>query len=119
MSSYREHSFDPNAYQEQGRPMRPYNWVQWAGVGLGVLGLVLYAVYFAGRFGWTNELLDTPMFGFASLMFGVVLINSRRHPAHDVAPELAAARKHWLIIILAICALIIGAAIVFELTGAN
>jgi drug/metabolite transporter (DMT)-like permease len=119
MSSYRQHSFDPNAYQEHGRPMRPFNKVQWAGVGLGVLGIALYAVYFAGRFGLTQQLLDSPMFGFAALIFGVVLVNSRRHPAHDVAPELAAARRRWLVIISVVCAAIIGAAVVIELTGAN
>ena len=119
MSSYRQHSFDPNAYEPPGPPMRPFNWVQWTGVGLGVLGLAIYAVYFAGRFGWTKELLVSPMFGFAMLMFGVVLINSRRQPAPDLAPELAAARKRWLIIILAISGVMIGAAILIELQGAN
>ena len=26
MSGYREHSFDPNAYEQPGRPLKPYNW---------------------------------------------------------------------------------------------
>ena len=119
MSSYRQHSFDPNAYEEIGAPMRPFNWVQWTGVGIGVLGIALYAVYFAGRLGWTKELLDSPMFGFPFLILGVTLVNSRRHPAHDIAPELAAARKRWLIIIVALCFAIFGAAIAIEFTGAN
>jgi len=118
MSGYREHGFDPNHYEPQGQPMRPFNWVQWTGVGFGVFGIALYAAYFAGRAGWIPEKLHSPMVGFPMLMLGVVLVNSRRHPAHDIAPELAQARKRWLLITLLICAVILGAAIAIDFSGA-
>ena len=51
MSGYREHSFDPNAYEQPGRPLQPYNWVQWTGVAIGVLGLAIIALGLLGRLG--------------------------------------------------------------------
>ena len=118
MSGYREHSYDPNASPRYGKPLRPFNWVQWTGVALGVVGLALYAAYFAGRFGWFRQELDSPMLGFAFLMFGVVLVNSRREQSYDPAPELAPARKRWMILTLVIVAAVLGAALVIEFSGA-
>jgi hypothetical protein len=114
MSGYRQQSYDPNAYERQGPPLRPFNWVQWTGVGSGLLGATLYVAYFAGRGGWMPEFLDSPMIGFPFLMLGVVLVNSRRHPAPDPAPELAAARKRWLLVIVALCTAILGAAVAIQ-----
>ena len=114
MSGYREYSYDPNAYERQGPPMRPFNWVQWTGVGSGLLGAALYVAYFAGRVGWMPEFLDSPMVGFPFLMLGVVLVNSRRQTITDPAPELAAARKRWLLIIVALCTAILGAAVAIQ-----
>ena len=46
MSGYRDRSnFDPNVSSDYGPPMRPYNWVQWTGIGLIALG-TLYAIIF-------------------------------------------------------------------------
>ena len=119
MMGYRDTSnYDPYGTMNQGRPLRPFNLVQWSGVGLALFGIALYAAYFAGRLGWTSELLDSPMFGFAMLMLGVVLVNSRRESSHDLAPELAAQRKRWLLIIIAIAAAVLGAAALIELQGA-
>ena len=114
MTGYREHSFDPNAYQDPGRPMRPFNWVQWTGVVLGVVGLAVELVYFAGRLGWIEPLFARSPNMFALLIVGIVLINSRREPPHDVAPELASERRRWLLIIVAACAVIIGVAVVVD-----
>ena len=120
MSSYREHGFDPNAYEQPGPPMRPYNWVQWLGVLLGSAGVLLGTADVAGRLGWIDARIDAGTGIIVALCAsGVVLINSRRQPGHDIAPELAAARRRWLIVISVVCVVIIGAAIVFELTGAN
>ena len=119
MSGYRDRSnFDPYANPNYGRPLRPYNWVQWTGVGMGLAGLAIYAVYFAGRAGWMAQELRTPMFGFALVMFGSVLIGSRREIRDDPAPELAAARKRWLLIILAVSIAVFGAAIAIDFKGA-
>jgi len=118
--SYRQSNYDPNwGWEQAGPPVRPFNWVQWLGVAFGVLGIALYAAYFAGRAGWMPELLDSPTLGFPLFAAAIVLINSRRHPAHDPAPELAAARKRWLIVIALICAVVLGAAAVIEFSGAN
>ncbi|MGN6154885.1 MAG: hypothetical protein ACTHN4_04020 [Sphingomicrobium sp.] len=114
MSGYREHSYDPNAYDRQGPPMRPFNWVQWTGVGFGLLGIALYGAYFAGRAGWIPAALDTPIVGFPFLMLGVVLVNSRRQTIADPAPELAAARKRWMLIIVVLCTAILGAAVAIQ-----
>ena len=43
MAGYRDRStYDPYASPNYSRPLWPYNWVQWTGVGLLVLGLALY-----------------------------------------------------------------------------
>ena len=115
MSGYRDRqSFDPNSGGDYGRPMRPFNWVQWTGVAMGVAGIALYGVYFAGRVGWMAELLKTPMVGFPLLIVGASLVNSRREILDDPAPELAAARKRWLLITILICLVVFGAAIAID-----
>ena len=120
MSGYRQDSFDPNAFEQQGRPLRPFNWVQWTGVGIASIGIALSTLHLAGWIGWTPHWVDDPSPpAFIWLLLGVVLINSRRQPATDLAPELASARKRWLIIIVGLCAVILGAAAAIELTGAN
>jgi hypothetical protein len=117
MAGYRDRStYDPHASPNYGRPLWPFNWVQRTGVASGVLGLALYALYFAGRVGWSPLVLDTPMFGLPPLIIGVSLINSRRQELTDPAPELRSARQRWMIIIIALCALILGAATIIEFT---
>ncbi len=119
MSGYRQSSFDPNAYSQAGRPMRPFNWVQWTGVGLEVVGLGLFLLFLAGKLGWFPRLADIPPISGTTLMLiGIALINSRRHPYIDLAPELAPARKRLLIITVAICAAALGAAAVIQFSGA-
>ena len=117
MSGYREHSYDPTATPRYGRPLRPYNWVQWTGVGLMVVGLAIDITYFAGRLGWLAK-ATVPLVALAPIMAGSVLINSRREVLADPAPELAAARRRWLIIVTILCIAILGAAVVLDLTGA-
>ena len=119
MSGYRQSGYDSNAYEQPGPPLRPFNRVQWTGFALAMAGLAINIVYLAGFFGWISPLLDTPSPALVLMLVGVVLINSRRAAAYDLAPELASARKRWLIIILALCVLILGAAAAIELTGAN
>ena len=119
MAGYREHSYDPSAY-EVGRPLRPYNKVQWTGLGLQMLALAAYAYYFATEAGWVPDLgVNTMMFGLPLLITGMMLTYSRREGQTDLAPELAAARKRWLIITVVICVAILGAATILDLQGAS
>ena len=118
MSGYRQHGFDPDAYAQPGPPVRPYNMVQWIGVGLGAAGLALSTLDIGAQFEWLPRWIDDPSpWSFILLLLGVVLINSRRHPATDVAPELAAARRRWLIITVTICAALLGVATAIDLQG--
>ena len=119
MSGYRQQGFDPNASSGAGAPMRPFNWVQWLGVALIVVGIALsIAMIGAGLdVAWLQSFRHVP--SVVPILLGVVLINSRRHPGTDPAPELAPARQRWLIIIVAICAAVLGVATVIEFSGAN
>ena len=120
MTGYRDPVYDPNAWEPQGRPMRPYNTVQWLGVALLVLSIAAYTYFFASIKGWVPKLLFDPMYaGLPLLLIGTTLINSRREGQTDLAPELAAARKRTMLITIAACAAILGAALVIEFTGAN
>jgi len=106
--SYRQSNFDPNAgWGQPGRPLRPYNWVQWTGVGFVFLGVLGYLLYFADKFGWIDIGVHDAA-PFVSLpLFGVVLINSRRAPGCEITPEIR--RKRLLIIIIALAVLILAA----------
>ena len=117
MAGYRDRSsFDPNAYERQGPPLRPFNWVQWTGVGLIALATLLALAALVGDLGYGPRLFGkSPPPFFALPVIGMLLINSRRQPATDPAPELAAQRKRWLIITAVICALIIGAAAIIDI----
>ena len=117
MSGYREHSYDPMAYEQMGRPMRPYSKVQWTGVALVLAGLGIDAVFFAGEFGWMRKSFASPGLALAPLILGIALINSRRYPNTDPAPELASARKRWLLIVVALCFVIFGAAAAIQFSG--
>ena len=119
MSGYRQSSYDPNAYEPWGRPMRPYNAVQWVGVAIVVLGIVLFLAMIAGDLGVASfhRFRDAP--AVIPILVGNLLIYSRRHPATDPAPELAPARKRWFTIIVLVCAIVIGGAALIEYTGAN
>jgi hypothetical protein len=108
MAGYRERSsFDP--YGLASRPARPFNWVQWTGVGLDVIGIGLYLVYFAGRVGWIAPKVSSPMIALPLIMLAIPLINSRREPVPN-APELAAARLKWMVGTVIVCAVIFGIA---------
>jgi hypothetical protein len=119
MSGYREHGFDPSAYEQPGPPLKPYNWVQWTGVALLALSIVVFGYYLASSAGWVPELrVKPPAFGLPLLLMGMSLVYSRREGSTDLAPELAAQRKRWMIITIAVCAIILGAAAIIDLSGA-
>ena len=119
MSGYREHSYDPMANEGLGRPLRPYNKVQWLGVGLQLLAILAYGYYFATKAGWVADLgFDPMLLGLPLLLVGMSLTYSRREGQHDLAPELAAERKRWLFITLGICGALLGVAVAIEFSGA-
>ena len=118
MASYREHNFDPNAYEQPGPPVRAFNWVQWAGVALEVIGLGLFLVHLAGKIGWIDPLVGSGV-GLVPMIVGVLLINSRRMPSELVTPEQQERNTRTLIITVVAGAAIFGAVTLIELTGAN
>ena len=115
MSGYRDSSsYDPMAGPRYGRPLRPYNMVQWTGIGLIIVGLAIDVAYFSGRLGWLSKGL-TPLVALPPIITGGVLVNSRREEITDPAPELAPARRRSLIIVGVGCIIILGAALILEL----
>ena len=115
MSGYRQSSFDPSAGGDYGPPLRPYNWVQWTGVGFLFVGIAIMAAYLAGRLGWMPELLDSPTPGTAFVLLSVVLVNSRRQQL--TAEESTRQRRRALVAMgvgLVACALGLAAAFFFK-----
>ena len=108
--SYKQSSYEPNHWEPQGPPVRPFNWVQWAGVGLLVFGLIGMLAEFAARVGWIS-FLDGDFVPFVSFMpLGAVLMNSRRQP---ISPEQCARQRRRALIVAAVAlvACILSAAI--------
>ena len=119
MSGYREHSFDPNAYEQPGPPLKPYNWVQWTGVAIGTAGAALITLDLLGRIGLLPRWIDDPSPApFMLLVVGMFLLNSRRGPAAQVGSEQLAKNRRVILITVAIVAAVIGAAAVIEFSGA-
>jgi hypothetical protein len=114
MSGYRQHSFDPNAYEQPGRPLRPFNWVQWAGVAIGGVGLVVTTLQVAGQLGWIPQWLDGSQPLFVLLLIGAVLVNSRSEPGDVITEEQRARNKRMLVITIIGCAFIFAAAAILQ-----
>ena len=117
MSGYRESSYEPNAYQRPGSPMRPYNWVQWSGVGSALVGMGIALAYLAGRAGWIHDPLDSPMPAIIFVMLGSVLINSRREPGSG--PVRVTSRRTLIVIMVGLVAFAIGLAAALYFQGAK
>jgi len=119
MSSYRDPVYDPNAWEQPGRPMRPFNWVQWTGVAFVGLAIVAYFYAAAATFGWVPKLRFQPMMAGLPLLFiGLALVNSRREPGTQVGSEQLAKNRRVLLITILVCAAILGAATLIEFLGA-
>ncbi|HEV8408492.1 MAG TPA: hypothetical protein VGQ34_11210, partial [Sphingomicrobium sp.] len=107
---YRQSNFDPNAaWGESGPPLRPYNWVQWTGVGFIVFGGLFFAAYVLGRIGIIPKWIDDGIPFVAFMPLGAALMNSRRQPQPADAKTLK--RRRILLIAVALGALVLGAAI--------
>ena len=117
--TYRQHSFDPDAYEQAGPPIRPFNWVQWTGVALGGFGLILSTLDIGGELGWIPQWIDDPSpWSFILLLAGAALINSRRGPSALVDQAQRERNRRLLLITAAICAAVLGVAAIIELQGA-
>ena len=116
MSSYREHSFDPNGGSTDSRPMRPFNWVQWIGAGLVVAGVAVIVGAFLSRLGWVApEVHDWLTSGTAFCVLGTVLINSRRE---SISLTSESKRRRLIIVAVALAVCALTAAIIFYFKGA-
>ena len=118
MSGYRQSSFDPNAFEQPGAPLRPYNWVQRLGMTLAFVGMVMTLARAAGELGWIEPLPIMHFPGSILLLIGAVLVNSRRAPSTLVTSEQQARNKRVLVITVAIVAVLLGTATVIEFSGA-
>jgi hypothetical protein len=119
MAGYRDTSnYEPFGTQSGGRPMRPFNWVQWIGMALVLVSVASNLAFLAGEAGWLPKWGVGPSVAFGPLFLGMVLVNSRRQPIPDLAPELAGARRRWMIVVVTICAVVLGVATVLTFQGA-
>lgn len=120
MSAYRQSSYDPNAYEQPGPPIRPFNWVQWTGVAVMVVGGILLAASILGWIGWIPQWMKefSPL-PIMLMVLGMFLINSRRHPGVEGGSEQLQKNRKVLIVTVAICAAILGAAGVIQFLGGS
>ena len=122
MASYRDHGFDPNAYEVMGPPLRPYNWVQWLGVALAALGLVAFLGYCAGKIGLIPNWFANPAPVIMLGAVGSILVNTRRQPIPEAEQaEYRRKLRQRTILALAVAGLaaIVGFAAAFYFQGAN
>ncbi len=102
-----------------GPPLRPYNGWQRLGSALTLAGCAIYAVFLVGKLGWMSPPLEHPTGAGFLVLAGFLLTYSRREAIPDPAPELAPARRRWMIVTVTLCVAIIGAATIIEFSGAR
>ena len=116
MSGYRDQSgFDPWAYETPGRPIRPYNWVQWIGVAFIVAGSLYAFAFLLAEAGFipkfSRSLQPAPFLP----LIGITLVNSRREPGTPAGSEQLKRNRKVLLITTLVCAVILGAATILEI----
>ena len=121
MSGYRDRSnYDPYAGGDYGPPLRPYNWVQWIGVGFIVLGTLYALAFLLGEAGVIPPFLAKSPQPFATFpLIGMLLVNSRRQPRNPVAEEQRRRNQRAMLITAAIVVPILVAAAAIDLLGAK
>jgi len=95
--SYRQSTYDPLAVVRSRRPKRPFNWVQWIGVGMEAFAIVWLLVVTAGALGWfgLHRVEVQPATGFA--VIGMLLINSRMEEGDPISEEQRRRNQKWLL----------------------
>ena len=108
MAGYRDTAgYDPYVYDRPGRPMRPFNWVQWIGVGIGCVGAALVTLDVLGRLGWIPQLIgELPPSTVMLLVIGVSLVSSRREPATQMVRSEQLAKRAIGLGVRASCAIV-------------
>ena len=119
MSGYRQSGFDPDAFEQAGAPLRPFNWVQWSGVALGTAGAVISTLHLAGLLGWIPAWVeDSSPWSLILIIVGVVLVNSRRQPPTAAGAEKLEKNRRVLLITALIVVAILGVAALIDSLGA-
>ena len=119
MAGYREHGYDPNAYERPGPVIRPFNWVQWTGVGIAAVGAVLATLYLLAKTGAIPPKFGKPTTApFMLMLVGTTIMNSRRHPGMPIDEDQRAKNRKMLIAVALICAAILGIAVLIASQGA-
>lgn len=113
--SYRQSNFDPLHVSSASRPKRPYNWVQWIGIGCEVAAVGWLLAFAASEFGWLglHDLAVQPATAFAFL--GFILINTRREEGVPITEAQRRRNAQWLWWTIAV--LVCVAAILLAVTG--
>ncbi|RST29995.1 hypothetical protein HMF7854_03495 [Sphingomonas ginkgonis] len=117
--TYRQSSYDPLAATVQGKPLRPFNWVQWTGVALFVVGVALFLAQLAGAAGLPAFAAFRKAPGVFPMLIGQLLVYSRREelPRLDTEEQRAKNRKAIALTTLVVAAVLTAAAFI-SLKGA-
>ena len=121
MSGYRgRQSFDPSAGGDYGRPLRPFNWVQWTGVAMIALGTISALAFLLGEVGVLPKFLPRSPQPFATLpLIGMLLVNSRREPGPVPEDEQHRRNRRAALVTVAVVVPIVIAAAAVTLLGAK
>jgi len=114
MGGYRESSYDPLAYERPGRPLRPFNWVQWTGVAMLTVGSAYTLAFIAARLGLVRPFVTEMFPGFILCILGSTFITSRREPGTQVGEEQLRRNRKVMLITVAILAALGAALLIFE-----
>jgi hypothetical protein len=113
--SYRQSSFDPLFIPSSTRPKRPFNWVQWLGVGCEVAAGAVLLLHLGGQFGVLGGEPVTVHYATVLALVGMTLINSRREEGEPLSDAQRRRNAQWLWWTIAI--LVCVAAILLAVSG--
>ena len=99
--SYRQISYDPLA-SIPGRARRPFNWVQWLGVGIEALAVAWLLLFAASEFGWLGATHLVPQPATILAIVGAVLVGSRREEPLPLSTQQQRRNGLWLKVVSAL-----------------